>query len=178
MPHYEYVGRREIKIDEYIFNRPKTLELLQRPARRRHVVWRLRRGRSCASMRPRHSNIPVQHPHLSAVSKDGRRSHSATAPALLYLPPSLAVASAVQPEESGAGAVQLAEPRGPVSRLQGKRIQGLSYEKWNNQIWKYDLSFSNRSAAKAVTGRSVNGWYFWYAKDPNGDWVKLKEVAK
>jgi hypothetical protein len=37
---------------------------------------------------------------------------------------------------------------------------------------------SPTGAAKAVTGRSVNGWYFWYVKDANGDWVKLKEFSK
>lgn len=32
---------------------------------------------------------------------------------------------------------------------------------------------SPSGAAHAVVNRPVNGWYFWYIKDSNGDWVKL-----
>lgn len=36
---------------------------------------------------------------------------------------------------------------------------------------------SKRYAGKAVVGRNVNGWTFWYIKDANGDWVRLNEIA-
>lgn len=30
-------------------------------------------------------------------------------------------------------------------------------------------------AAKAVVNRNANGWSFWYIKDLNGDWVRVKD---
>src|SRR5438105_508259 len=48
-------------IDERNQPRPKTLELLQRPARRRHELWRLRRAA-----------------YLFAVPEDGRRALAPT----------------------------------------------------------------------------------------------------
>jgi hypothetical protein len=34
---------------------------------------------------------------------------------------------------------------------------------------------SPSAAAKSITKRSANGWNFWYIKDSNGDWVKLRD---
>jgi hypothetical protein len=34
------------------------------------------------------------------------------------------------------------------------------------------------AAKKIVDRRTVNGWRFWYLKDPNGEWVRLSEYRR
>jgi len=69
----------------------------------------------------------------------------------------------------------LVEKRTPIYRT----YKGKEYKAYlspsgiiNFKHKKYD---SPTGAAKAITKRMVNGWYFWNIKDQNNNWVKLKD---
>ena len=80
------------------------------------------------------------------------------------------------------------EPKRTLQGLVSRRTmlyrayKGKEYKAWLTP--KGTISFGGRrftspsGAGKAIVGRNVNGWTFWYIKDLNGDWVRLQEVAR
>ncbi len=44
-------------------------------------------------------------------------------------------------------------------------------------VYKGRKYSSPTGAAKVVAKRMVNGWYFWYIRDKNNNWVRLKDFS-
>jgi hypothetical protein len=80
-----------------------------------------------------------------------------------------------------------AAPNRSLEGLVSRRT--LLYRAYKGREYKAYLSpkgtirYSNKTytspsgAGKAVAKRNVNGWTFWYVKNGEGDWVRLKEIA-
>jgi len=70
---------------------------------------------------------------------------------------------------------------GLVSRrtLLYRSYKGKDYKAYllpNGTVKYTNKSYTSLSgAARAVVNRNVNGWSFWYIKDLNGDWVRVKD---
>ncbi len=59
-----------------------------------------------------------------------------------------------------------------------KKVYKASLRKDGTISYKGKIFNAPSSAANAITGTSIDGWYFWKFKNEKGNWVKLNELRK